>query len=420
MDRRHDVELLLVGNELLRGDRRDSHAEYLGRRLLEAGVSVGRVHIAGDDASEIASVVRDRIPVTRALVVTGGLGPTHDDVTRDGVAEGLGLPLEFDEGQWRKIQAYFARSGRVASESNRVQAMFPRGATPIDNPRGTAPGFAVEREGCLVAVLPGPPPELRTMADVWLVPAVSAIFDRISPVTRTFRTMGIGESQMSALLGKLAAAYNEFTLASLPHIAGVDLILRSRPGAGSIEAVTARADAFEAELRSALGKKIFTTGGETLEEIVGRALAARGETIAVAESLTGGLVGKRLTDVAGSSRYVLADVVAYANEAKVDLLGVSERSLASFGAVSETVCREMADGVRRRTGATYGLATTGIAGPDGGTAEKPVGLAYFGLSWEGGSAIRRRVFAGARSDVRERVVWASLSLVYELLSEGVS
>jgi nicotinamide-nucleotide amidase len=420
MDRRHDVELLLVGNELLRGDRRDSHTEYLGRRLLEAGVRIDRVHVAGDEIPEIASIVRERLPETRVLVVTGGLGPTHDDVTRDGVAEGLGLPLAFDEDQWRKIQAYFARTGRAASETNRVQAMFPRGASPIENPRGTAPGFALERGGCLVAVLPGPPPELQTMADAWLVPAVSAVFGRTSPLTRTFRTTGIGESQMAALLDRLAGDYGEFTLASLPHIAGVDLVLRARPDAAAAGALRARADAFEAELRSALGKKIFTAGGETLEEIVGKLLAERGETIALAESLTGGLLGKRFTDVPGSSGYLLADVVAYANEAKIDFLGVSERSLASFGAVSEAVCREMADGARRRARSTYGLATTGIAGPGGGSAEKPVGLAYFGLSWEGGAEIRGRVFAGARSDIRERVVWASLSLVYEVLSEEVS
>jgi nicotinamide-nucleotide amidase len=420
MDRKHDVELLLVGYELLRGDRRDSHAEFLGRRLLEAGVRVARVHVAGDDTVEIASVVHERAPMTRVLVVTGGLGPTHDDVTREGVAEGIGLPLEFDERQWEKIQEYFARSGRVASESNRRQAMFPKGAIPIDNTRGTAPGFTIESGGCLVAVLPGPPAELRTMADAALVPLVAAIFGRAAPVTRTFRTMGIGESQMSPLLDELAARYTGFTLASLPHTAGVDLILRSKPDAGSRAALSARAEAFESDLRAALGNKIYTTADETLEEVIGGVLAKKGETIAVAESLTGGLLGKLLTDVPGSSRYVLADVVAYANRSKVDLLGVDERSLASFGAVSEAVCREMADGVRRRAGATYGLATTGIAGPGGGTEDKPVGLAYFGLSWEGGSEIRHRVFAGARPDVRERVVWASLSLVYEFLSGGVS
>ena len=420
MARSHDVELLLVGYELLRGDRRDLHLEYLGRRLLEAGVRVDGVHVVGDDTGEIARIVRERGPHTRVLVVTGGLGPTHDDVTREGVAEGIGHPLAFDDGQWAKIRAYFERSGRAPSESNRRQAMFPVGATPIDNTRGTAPGFMIDVDGCLIAVLPGPPAEFRTMADAALVPIVSEIFDRRAPVTRTFRTMGIGESQMSSLLGSLARDYAEFTIASLPHIAGVDLILRSKPDSGPSEAVSARADSFEAELRRALGMKIYTTGDESLEDIVGRMLAGRGETIAVAESLTGGLLGKRLTDVSGSSGYFTSDVVAYANEAKVDILGVSERSLASFGAVSDAVCREMADGIRRRAGATYGLATTGIAGPDGGTAEKPVGLAYYGLSWEGGSDVRHRVFSGARPDVRERVVWAALFLLYEILSERVT
>ena len=412
----HDVELLMVGYELLRGDRRDSHLEYLGRRLLDAGVRIDRVHVVGDDREEIAGLVRDRRPFTRVLVVTGGLGPTHDDVTREGVADGLGLPLEFDEGQWGRIQAYFEKHSRRLSESNRRQAMFPRGATPVDNTRGTAPGFTVEAEDCLVFVLPGPPSEFRAMADAAVLPAVVKMFERPPALVRTFRTMGIGESAMAMLFESLTREYDEFTLASLPHVAGVDIILRAKPDAGLPATLATRAGAFEADLRRALGNKIYAAGDLSLEEVVGLTLVERGSTIAVAESLTGGLLGKRLTDVSGSSRYVLADVVAYSNEAKADFLGVSEASLAAFGAVSEPVCREMAEGIRKRLGATYGLATTGIAGPTGGSREKAVGLSYYGVSWEGGSDIRNRVFPGTRGDIRERVVWATLFLLYERLS----
>ncbi len=412
----HDVELLMVGYELLRGDRRDLHLEYLGRRLLDVGVRIDRVHVVGDDRDEIAGVVRERLPLTRVLVVTGGLGPTHDDVTREGVADGLDLPLDFDDDQWAKIQAYFEEHGRRTAESNRRQAMFPRGATPVANTRGTAPGFTVEAAGCLVAVLPGPPAEFRTMAEAALVPAAAAIFDRPPALVRTFRTMGIGESAMAALFDSLRNEYTEFTLASLPHVAGVDIILRANPDAGLPASLAARAGAFEADLRRELGGKVYATGELSLEEVVGLSLVGRGSTVAVAESLTGGLLGKRLTDVPGSSRYMLEDIVAYSNEAKVDLLGVSEGSLAAFGAVSEAVCREMAEGIRRKTGATYGVATTGIAGPTGGSREKPVGLAYYGVSWEGGSDIRHRVFPGTRSDIRERVAWTTLFLLYERLS----
>jgi nicotinamide-nucleotide amidase len=414
----NDVELLIVGYEILRGDRRDAHLEYLGARLLEIGVSVGRVHVCGDEAGEIADVVRERRRRTRLLVVTGGLGPTHDDVTREGVAQGLGVPLEFDEGQWRRIEEYFERHGRKASESNRRRAMFPEGATVIANTRGTAPGFAVEAEGCHVVVLPGPPPEFRTMADAYLIPAAAAIFGRPAALTRVYRTMGIGESQMSSLLESLVRRYGgEFTIASLPHIAGVDLILRVKPRTGSSPALAARADALESDLRDGLGNKIYATGDEPLESVVGRMLSERGETVAVAESLTGGLLAKRLTDIPGSSRYMLAGVVAYSNRSKVDLLRVSEASLAAHGAVSEAVCREMADGLRANTNSTYALATTGIAGPTGGTADKPVGLCYYGAAWKEGSDIRHRVFPGTRPDVRERVVWASLFQLYEHLTE---
>ncbi len=416
----NDVELLIVGYEILRGDRRDAHLEYLGRRLLDIGVRIGRVHVCGDETGEIAAVVRERRRRTRMLVVTGGLGPTHDDVTREGVARGLGLPLEFDADEWQRIQEYFERHGRKASESNRRQAMFPGGATVVGNTRGTAPGFAVDADGCLVVVLPGPPPEFRTMADAHLIPAAAELFGRPAALTRVYRTMGIGESQMSTLLDSLVSRYDEFTLASLPHIAGVDLIVRAKPQAGPSPTLAGRADALESDLRNGLGNKIYATGDESLESVVGRMLAQRGATIAVAESLTGGLLGKRLTDIPGSSRYVLAGVVAYSNRSKVDLLGVSEASLAAHGAVSETVCREMADGLRARTGATYALATTGIAGPTGGTAEKPVGLCYYGATWQEGSDIRYRAFPGTRPDVRERVVWASLFLLYELLTERSS
>lgn len=411
----HDVELLMVGDELLRGDRTDSHLEHLGRRLLDIGLRVDRVHIVGDDRVEIAGLVRERHRFAAVLVVTGGIGPTHDDVTREAVADGIGLPLEFDEGQWAAIQTYFEKFGRRASESNRRQAMFPRGAAPIENRRGTAPGFMIEAGECLIAVLPGPPREFRSMVDDAVLPAIARRLARAPVLTRTFRTTDVGESRMAALLQSLAREHEEFTIASLPHVAGVDLIFRARPGAGPPELLAERARRIETRLRDEIGHHIYETGHRALEEIVGRMLAERGDTVAVAESLTGGLVGKRLTDVSGSSRYVLADVVAYSDEAKVDLLGVSRDSLAAFGAVSESVCREMADGIRSRTGATWGVATTGIAGPTGGTPQKPVGLCYYGVRSRDGADVRRRVFAGTRDDVRERVAWATLFLLYEKL-----
>lgn len=409
-----------MGDEMLRGDRTDSHARHLGRRLLEIGARLDRVLIVGDRRGEIADAVRERHRGAEALVITGGLGPTHDDVTREGVADALGLPLAFDASQWEWIQGYFHKHGREASESNRRQAMFPRGATPIENTRGTAPGFLIDAGGCLLAALPGPPREFRAMLDSAVIPRLQRRFGRSALLTRTFRTMGVGESQMAALLEALSQRYDEFTLASLPHVAGVDLILRARPGT-SDAALCARADAFEAELASGLGEHrgigehIYAVGERTLEETVGEKLVRAGATVAVAESLTGGLLAKRLTDVPGSSRYFLAGVTAYSNESKEAFLGVKRETLEAWGAVSEAVCREMAEGVRARTGAAYGMATTGIAGPDGATPEKPLGLCYYGVAGPKGTEIRKRVFGGGREDVRERAVWAALFLLYETL-----
>ena len=416
MNSKHDVEFVIVGNEMLRGDGRDSHLEYLGRRLLGIGVRIDRAHVVGDERGRIAAVVRERLTQSRVLVVSGGLGPTQDDITREAVADGLGVPLEFREDQWRNIQDYFKKFGWRVSESNRRQAFFPEGATPVDNLRGTAPGFMIEKSGCLVAVLPGPPREFRTMLEGAVLPAIGDVFKRPALFSATFHTAGIGESAMVKILDSLMDRYGEFALSSLPHVAGVDLVIRAKPGAPDIERLAGRLAAFEADLRQALGDKVYAKDAVNLEETIGNALVGQGATLAIAESLTGGLLGKRITDVPGSSRYLLADVVAYSNESKTGFLGVTQKSLENHGAVSEAVCREMADGVRKKTGATYGLSTTGIAGPTGGTDEKPVGLCYCGLSWAGGSDIRRRVFPGTREDVRERVVWASLFLLHERLA----
>ncbi|UCH83833.1 MAG: competence/damage-inducible protein A [Candidatus Latescibacterota bacterium] len=410
MSNKNDVELILVGNELLRGDRKDSHLEYLGQRLLEIGVRLDHAHVVGDERERIASLIAARVALSRVLVVAGGLGPTHDDVTRDAVADGLGVPLEFDENEWANIQAMFVRCGWKISESNRRQAFFPMGAVPVSNPRGTAPGFVVTSGDSMIAVLPGPPREFRAMLDGDILPQIRALFERPPLVQQTYRTVGVGESKLTPLIESLLARFQDLTVASLPHVAGVDLLVRAKRNVQ-----TAGLDDFDLELRSALGHRIYATGDTSLEAVIGGLLAKRGDTLAVAESLTGGLLGKRLTDVSGSSQYLLADVVAYSNESKTKFLGVKEKTLVGHGAVSKPVCQEMADGIRVATGATYGIATTGIAGPTGGTDEKPVGLCYYGLSWAGGGDVHKRIFPGERDAVRQRVVWASLFLLYERL-----
>jgi nicotinamide-nucleotide amidase len=412
---RNDAEIILIGNELLKGERRDSHLKYLGEALARAGIRAWRCQVVGDERKHVAATVKDCLTRTRALIICGGLGPTEDDVTREAVADGIGEPLEFDESAWDIICAYFKTLGITPSDTNRRQAFFPRGATPIKNENGTAPGFSVDTNGCLLFTLPGPPHELIPMVEAGVLPGLKGIFGRPPIFTETYRTAAIGESTLASLIEELIPRYAEFEFASLFSPSGVDIIVTEKGGKPAREVLAERAAAFSDELRKILGYKYYANGNTSLEEVVGRLLSGKGMTLSIAESLTGGLIGKRVSDVPGCSRYFLTDVVSYSNESKVEMLGVSSETLERFGAVSEAVCAQMAGGVRERTNATWGLSTTGIAGPGGGSKEKPVGLCYYGLSWEGGEDVQHRTFRGGRDIVRERVAYAALYLLYEHL-----
>ncbi len=228
MTEKHDVEVVLVGNELLKGERRDAHLEFIGRAMLPLGVKVGLALVIGDDRAAISHCIRERVPRTRVIITSGGLGPTHDDVTREGVADGLGLPLEFDPKQWQDIQKVFQKFGSRAGESNRRQAFFPRGATPLANPRGTAPGFAIEHDGCLVAVLPGPPRELVPMLETSVIPRIGGVFKKQPLYVETFRTAGMGESAMTPHVQPIFDRHDAFDVSSLPHNGGVDSVITQK------------------------------------------------------------------------------------------------------------------------------------------------------------------------------------------------
>jgi len=411
-----EVEVILVGDELLKGDRRDAHLQFIGALVRTIGARITQAHMVPDNRAVIAATVKARIRKDRAIVVSGGLGPTHDDITREAVADGIGVSLEFREDQWKWIVGVFKGFSKTPHESNKRQAYFPAGSDVIPNDHGTAPGFMVEKGGCLIAVLPGPPRELRPMMESAVLDRLKSMFGREPLFAETYRTTGIGESDMTPKVELLFGHFEkEFTISSLPHIGGVDVVLTAR-ARGDMKKQKKRAGEFEDGLREILGTHVFGTGTRDFPAVIGDLLAKRGETLAVAESLTGGLIGKSLTDAPGSSDYLLADVVAYSNESKVEFLGVKKKSLKDHGAVSDVVCREMAAGIRARTGATYGISTTGIAGPDGGTKDKPVGLTYFGLASDDGEKIMHRVFPGDRTTVRERVAYAVLNLLYRKLT----
>ena len=413
-DGRRDVEIILVGDELLRGDRRDQHLAFLGRALQPTGGRVSRAHAVGDRASDVAALVRERLAQARVLIVTGGLGPTDDDITREGVAEALEAPLEFHEPTWNTIVEFFAARGRLATEANRRQACFPRGAEIIGNALGTAPGFHARRDDAHVFVLPGPPIELQPMFRELVSPRLTAIFGREPLRTEMFRTIGVGESQLVDLLGDAVSGLDAFGVSWLPNGYGVDIVLTETLTADASR-LADQSNRLHDRLVETLGSKYYERGERPIAKVVGDALVARAETVAAAESLTGGTVARLLTEHSGSSAYFLASTVAYANTAKVDLLGVRAETIEEFGAVSEEVCTEMAHGIRRRAKATYGLATTGIAGPTGATPQKPVGLTFIAVAWDGGVQVKRLIYTGERALIRERAAHGVLWLLHDRL-----
>jgi nicotinamide-nucleotide amidase len=414
-----DVEVIVVGAELLKGERSDAHLAYLGRALQRFGARVAAAHIAADDIEGIAALLRRRIGKARVVIIAGGLGPTPDDVTREAIAHGVGRPLVFDEGAWSRICTYIEKRGYTATEVNRRQAYLPEGGEIIDNQHGTAPGFAVEVGGTTTFALPGPPREMQHMFERDVAARIEAIFGRPPLRVETYRTFGVGESRLVEWFGDVLDGLRAYEVSSLPWVTGVDIVLTARRDADD-GVLDSEAERVGRALGERLGTKLYEHGGRPLAEVVGAELSRRGETVAIAESLTGGMVSTLLTDVPGSSGYFLADAVTYSNDSKVAVLGVDADAIASHGAVSEAVCGEMADGVRRSCGATWGLSTTGIAGPTGGSADKPVGLTYLGLAWHGGGEVKRRTFAGGRNDVRRKAAYGMLWLLYDRLKrEGM-
>ena len=411
--------IVAVGSELLETTRIDTNSLFITEQLNGVGIDVVAKHIAGDDRAMLIHVIRSALAAADLLVVCGGLGPTDDDLTRDAVADVLGRPLAEDAGLVEHLRRRYASRGLSAPMplNNLRQAMVPAGAVAIDNPNGSAPGLWIDHGAQAVLLLPGPPRELKpimtALAETRLRPRASGVVI----VRRMIRISGRFESHVDQALHPLyeewAAAVPPVAATILASLGQIELHLSVRhasgqEGAAILEHATAQAV-------GVLGDDVFSTDGRRLEEVVGDALAARGLWLAAAESCTGGLVTSRLTDVPGSSRYVGASIVAYANEAKTSLLGVSEALLAEHGAVSEPVARAMAEGIRSRAGADLGLGITGIAGPTGGTPEKPVGTVAVALASPDRTAARTFRFFGDRELVKFQASQAALDMVRRYL-----
>ncbi|HEX6940732.1 MAG TPA: competence/damage-inducible protein A [Longimicrobiales bacterium] len=413
------VELLTIGDELLLGDRVDTNSAWLARRLGAEGIRVARRATVGDDEAAIADAVRDALGRTGGVLCTGGLGPTADDLTRPAVARVFGRTLRVDEDVLAAIRARFARLGREMPESNRVQAEVPAGATVLPNAWGTAPGLALEDDaGRFAILLPGVPHEMKRLVDAHVLPYLRRRWPAAGRpiVSRILRTTGIAESAVAERVADLAATFRPLTVAYLPGFAGVDLRLTSW-GALDADAATRRLDEAEAALRERLHGFVYGTDDDDLAAVVGAELKRRGLTLAVAESCTGGLIAKRMTDAPGASAYVLAGIVTYSNDSKRALLGVRPETLATHGAVSEETVREMAEGALRVVGADYAIAVSGVAGPGGGSPEKPVGTVWVCVAGAGRTEPRLLRLPGDREEVRERAAQAAIALLWRHLGE---
>ena len=412
--------IVAVGSELLGPTRIDTNSLYLTEHLNGIGIDVVGKAVVGDDRAACAHVLRSMFAPVDLLVVCGGLGPTDDDVTRDVVAAVFDRPLAEDTALTQRLRARYAARGYSGTmpENNRRQAMVPRGASVIANANGSAPGLWLDVEDRVVVLLPGPPRELRPMFVALVDERLRVRTDGSSVARAVIKITGRIESQVDQLLQPLYAEWSAqdpaIAATILAALGQIELHLSTRHRV----AASARAHLALAtdQVLATVGDDVFSVDGRRLEEVVGSLLAAHGLTVAAAESCTGGLMTSRLTDVPGSSRYVQEAVVAYANETKVRVLGVPAELITAHGAVSEPVARAMAEGVRALAGAGIGVGITGIAGPDGGTADKPVGTVAVAVAAAGGTRARVFRFHGERELVKFQASQAGLDMVRRLLS----
>jgi nicotinamide-nucleotide amidase len=412
------IELVTTGTELMLGNVLNTHQQWLCAQLTRAGWTVARQVSVADTAAEIAGAAREALSRADLVITTGGLGPTSDDLTRDSIARLLGKPLRQDARVLEHIRGFFAARSRPMPESTKLQALVPEGAKVLPNPRGTAPGLAIEvkpnplRRGgasSWLIMLPGPPRELRPLFTDSVLPLLAEVFPPPAHHSSvTLRATGVGESlvqeKIERALRALTAAGLEIGYCSRPG--QVDIRLSARgPNAANLVPQA------ETITRARLDKDIYASGDEELESVVVRLLTERKQTLALAESCTGGCIAHRITNVPGASLVLLAGLVTYSNDAKLSLLGVRPETLAAHGAVSEAVAREMAEGARARIGADYALAATGIAGPAGGSPAKPVGTVFIALASGRGTVALRQMNPLDRESFKQLTSQQALDLL---------
>jgi nicotinamide-nucleotide amidase len=413
-----NIELVTIGTELLLGLTVDTNGAEIARRLAVQGVGVTRRVSVSDRADEIRAAVSEALQRTGAVLTTGGLGPTRDDITKKVVADLFHAPLQFDEEVWAALLERFARLERTPAASNRSQAEVPRGATVLRNRWGTAPGLWLEGAPGLAIMLPGVPHEMRRLLEDEVVPRLATRASGLVIRSLVVRTSGMPESALAERLGEIEQDIAPLSLAYLPGLEGVDLRLSAwnlEPGDAD-RRLRSAADLLHARA----GEWVYGEGESDLAALVLDRSRSQGIRLAVAESCTGGLLGARLTEIPGSSEVFVGGVIAYDNAPKTGLLGVAPALLAEHGAVSEPVARAMAQGAAERFGVGAALSVTGIAGPGGGSPSKPVGTVWLGCALDGTVETRRILFAGTRHEIRTRAAQAALLLLYRRLASASS
>jgi len=403
------AEIIAVGSELLTPYRLDTNSLFLTDELNKVGLRVEHKAVVGDTPEEMHLSFRHALERADVIVSSGGLGPTDDDRTRQTVADLLGRKLVRHEPTFQKIQERFRRFGRSMPEINARQALVIEGADVLPNPRGTAPGMWIEAQGRIVVLLPGVPNELRALMETEVAPRLAKLGIRERLFTRELRIVGLFESEVEQRVSHLYAAYPDTETTILASAGYIQL--HPRMWSEDRAKAEARLDDLVRQMAATLGENVVSTCGETLEAVVARLLVENGATIAVAESCTGGLLAERLTYLSGSSTYFMGGVVCYSNEMKTSLAGVSKQVIDAKGAVSSEVALALADGIRKRVGTTLGLGVTGIAGPTGGTPEKPVGLVHIGIADEHAAKEKAFRFPGDRDRIRHFAAQNALDAV---------
>jgi len=409
-----NAEIITVGTELLLGQIIDTNFAFIAERLAEAGINLYFKSSVGDNEKRMSEVLKLAISRSDAVIITGGLGPTVDDVTRAALVKTLNLKLVLNEHVLKNIQSFFDLRKIKMSQNNVSQALVPNGATIIENKNGTAPGLLIPYNNKFFFIMPGVPREMKPMMTEVVIPFLKTHFKTEGIIkSRVYKTFGLGESRVDEIIGDLFRSSTNPTIALLAS--GTEVKIRLTARAKDEAEAELLISGLDVKIRERLDENIFGVDDETMEKNIGMLLTMQKRTIATAESCTGGLISNKITDVPGSSGYFIRGVVCYSNQSKIDTLDVKRITLDMYGAISKQVAEEMAEGVRKVAGTDIGLGITGIAGPGGGTEQKPVGLVYIALSTDNETISRECRFSGERILIKERAAQTALDMLRRYL-----